>query len=64
VKRKLISLGLDGKPKVERLALAEDQTGEWNVPLSQLKNAVLVLSALARTTTEPALYQLQIADSR
>jgi hypothetical protein len=32
------------------------------VPLSQLKSAVLVLSALARTTTEPAPYQLQISD--
>ena len=58
----LISYGPDGKPKVERLALAEDQTGRWNVPLSQLKNAVLVLSALARTTTEPAPYQLSIGN--
>lgn len=61
---RLISLGQDGKPKVARLALADDQSGHWNVPLSQLKNAVMVLSALARTTTEPAPYQLQIADSR
>jgi immune inhibitor A len=60
----LISFGTDGKTQVERLKLADDQTGQWNVPLSKLKNAVLVLSALARTTTEPALYQLQIAESR
>ena len=60
----LISFGPDGKPKVERLALADDQTGQWNVPLSQFKSAVLVLSALARTTTEPAPYQLQITESK
>jgi hypothetical protein len=58
----LISYGPDGKPKVERLPLAEDQTGRWNVPLSRLKNSVLVLSALTRTTTEPAPYQLSIVN--
>ena len=54
--------GADGKPQVKRLTLAADQTGEWTVPLSQLGNAVLVLSALARTTTEPAPYQLRISE--
>jgi hypothetical protein len=58
----LISLSADGAARVQRLPLAEDQTGEWSVPLSQLKNAVLVLSALARTTTEPAAYRLTISD--
>jgi len=58
----LISTGSDGKTQVKRLPLADDQTGHWDVPLSQLKSAVLVLSALARTTTEPAPYQLRIAD--
>jgi len=56
----LISAASDGTMQVERLPLAEDQTGHWVVPLSQLKNAVLVLSALARTTTEPAPYRLNI----
>jgi immune inhibitor A len=56
----LVSTGSDGTTQVKRLPLADDQTGHWDVPLSQLKNAVLVLSALARTTTEPALYQLEI----
>jgi hypothetical protein len=60
----LIRFGLDGRTTVERLTLADDQTGRWDVPLSQLKNAVLVISALARTTTEPAPYQLQIANGR
>ena len=58
----LISTGSDGKTQVKRLPLADDQTGHWDVPLSQLKSAVLVLSALARTTTEPAPYQLRISD--
>jgi hypothetical protein len=56
----LISFGADGTTQVTRLAIADDQTGHWNVPLSQLKSAVLVISALARTTTEPAPYQLEI----
>jgi len=56
----LISFGSDGKIEVKRLPLAQDQTGRWEVPLSRLKNAVLVLSALARTTTEPAPYRLEI----
>ncbi len=60
----LISTGSDGKTQAKRLPLADDQTGHWDVPLSQLKSAVLVLSALARTTTEPAPYQLQVTDSR
>jgi immune inhibitor A len=58
----LISTDSDGKTQVKRLPLADDQTGHWDVPLSQLKSAVLVLSALARTTTEPAPYQLRISD--
>jgi hypothetical protein len=58
----LISTGSDGQTQVKRLPLADDQTGHWDVPLSQLKSAVLVLSALARTTTEPAPYQLRISD--
>jgi len=56
----LVSTGSDGTTQVKRLPLADDQTGHWDVPLSQLKNAVLVLSALARTTTEPAPYRLNI----
>jgi immune inhibitor A len=58
----LISFSADGVAHVQRLPLAEDQTGEWSVPLSQLKSAVLVLSALARTTTEPAPYHLTISE--
>jgi len=58
----LISFGSDGRPRVERLPLADDQTGHWSVSLSQVRNAVLALTALARTTTEPAPYQLKISD--
>jgi hypothetical protein len=58
----LISFGADGATQASRLPLADDQTGQWQVPLSQLKNAVLALSALARTTTEPAPYRLTISD--
>jgi immune inhibitor A len=56
----LINTANDGTIQVKRLPLADDQTGHWDVPLSQLKNSVLVLSALARTTTESAPYQLDI----
>jgi len=58
----LVGVGADGKTQVKRLSLADHQTGQWDVPLSQLKNAVLVFSAFARVTTEPAPYQLKISD--
>ena len=42
---------------VERLPIAEDETGHWNVHLgSDVEKAVLVVSGLTPVTTEPARY--------
>ncbi len=52
----LISFGKKGTT-VERLPLASDQTGRWNIHLGQdVDRAVLVISGLAPVTTEPARY--------
>jgi hypothetical protein len=57
----LISKGED--VTVERLSLEENQTAEWFVPLSRddLQEAVLVVSAMAPLTHQPAPYQLTIS---
>ncbi len=57
----LVTLGED--VTVERLPLAEDQSAAWIVPLSSedLHEAVLILSATAPLTHQPAPYQLTIS---
>ena len=47
---------------VERLQVGEDQTAEWILPLGDeaTEEAVLILSALAPQTRQPAPYQLAI----
>ena len=52
----LISFGQDGTTSVSRLPLNADNTAQWTVPLSQLRRAVLVVSAMALRTTEVAGY--------
>jgi hypothetical protein len=49
--------------KVERLPLAEDRSGLWTVPLSSADahEAVLIISALAPFTRQPATYHLEIS---
>jgi hypothetical protein len=50
----LITFG-DGTT-VERLALRDDQSARWHLPLADADHAVLVVSGLAPVTTEPASY--------
>lgn len=52
----LISFGQDGTTTVSRLPVNADNTARWSVPLSQLRRAVLVVSAMALRTTEVAGY--------
>ena len=52
----LISFGKDGQTTVTRLPLKDDNTAQWDVPLSQLKKAIVVISPMAARTTEEALY--------
>jgi immune inhibitor A len=48
---------------VERLELAEDQTGEWIVPLnSRTDRAILTISGLAPVTTELGSYSYEIEE--
>jgi len=52
----LISYGQDGTTTVSRLPINADNTARWSVPLSQLRRAVIVVSAMALRTTEVAGY--------
>jgi hypothetical protein len=52
----LITLGKNGTT-VERLPIANDQTGHWNIHLGQdVDRTVLVINGLTPVTTEPARY--------
>ncbi|WP_322798189.1 immune inhibitor A [Thermoflexus sp.] len=50
----------DGTVRIERLPIGEEAKGEWILEGGPDRRAVLALSALARFTTEPALYTLRI----
>ena len=52
----LVSFGKDGKTSVSRLPVNEDNTAQWDIPLSQLQKAILVVSPQASKTTEVAHY--------
>jgi immune inhibitor A len=52
----LVSFGQDGKISVARLPLNADNTAKWDIPLSQLEKAVVVVSPMASKTTEVARY--------
>jgi hypothetical protein len=52
----LVSVGRDGQTTVTRLPVNEDNTARWDVPLSQLEKAVVIVSPMASKTTEVAHY--------
>jgi immune inhibitor A len=52
----LVSFGKDGKLTVTRLPVNADNTAKWDVPLSQLEKAIVVVSPMASKTTEVARY--------
>ncbi len=58
----LVSFGQDGISSVARLPLKDDNTGQWDVPLSTLKQAVIVISPTALKSSEPALFQWSITE--
>jgi hypothetical protein len=50
----LVSFGKAGKVEVSRLPVNEDNTARWDIPLSQLEKAMVVVSPMASRTTEVA----------
>ncbi len=47
-----------GTPQVQRLLMLDATSGEWDIPLSpEHKRAVIIVSAIAPVTTEPATYE-------
>jgi immune inhibitor A len=52
----LVSFGKDGTLNVLRLPVNADNTAKWDIPLSQLERAVVVVSPMASKTTEVARY--------
>lgn len=53
----LISFGKDGSTSVTRLPINNDNTGQWDIPLSTLKQAVIAISATAPKSSEIAYFQ-------
>ena len=53
----LIGFGQDGSTTVARLPINDDNTGQWDIPLSTLKQAVIAVSATAPKTSEAALFK-------
>ncbi|HTP08277.1 MAG TPA: hypothetical protein VMP08_08510 [Anaerolineae bacterium] len=52
----LVSFGKDGKVDVSHLPMNADNTAHWDIPLSQLEKAIVVVSPMASKTTEVAHY--------
>jgi hypothetical protein len=52
----LVSVGQDGKTTVSRLPVNEDNTARWDVPLSHLEKAIIIVSPMASKSTEVAHY--------
>jgi immune inhibitor A len=52
----LVSFGQDGQIEVSRLPVNDDNTARWDIPLSQLEKALVVVSPMASKTTEVARY--------
>lgn len=58
----LVATQPDGSHTVTRLPLNDDNTARWNVPLSQLRSAVLIISPMAAKTTEVAHFNWSAAE--
>jgi immune inhibitor A len=52
----LVSFDKAGKINVSRLPVNADNTAKWDIPLSQLEKAIVVVSPMASKTTEVARY--------
>jgi immune inhibitor A len=52
----LVSFGKDGQVEVSRLPVNGDNTARWDIPLSQLEKAIVMISPMASRTTEAARY--------
>jgi len=53
----LVTFGKDGTTSVTHLPINSDNTGQWDIPLSTLKQAVVIVSATAPKSSEPALFE-------
>jgi hypothetical protein len=58
----VIGYGKDGDTTVTHLPLDADNTGAWDIPLSQMNSAVLVLAATSVKSSEPALFTWTITE--
>ncbi len=52
----LVSFGQNGQVEVSRLPVNDDNTAHWDIPLSQLEKAIVVVSPMASKSTEVAHY--------
>lgn len=56
----LITFGQE--TSIERLPLRGDNSARWHLPIADADHAVLLISSLARVTTEPARYFYRLAE--
>jgi immune inhibitor A len=56
----LITFGQE--TSVQRMPLQDDNSARWHLPLADADHAVLMVSSLARVTTEPARYFYRIVE--
>jgi hypothetical protein len=57
-----IGFGKDGSRTILQLPIDDDNTGTWNIPLSQWNSGVIVLAATAVKSSEPALFNWAITE--
>ena len=58
----LVTYPEDGDVTVTRLLSGDATSGSWTIPLSNdVPSAVIVVSALASVTTEPAVYEYTLS---
>ena len=58
----LIGFGQDGSTSVTRLPINDDNIGQWDVPLSTLKQAVVMVSGAASKSSEVARFNWSAAE--
>jgi immune inhibitor A len=58
----LVSFGKNGQTEVSRLPVNDDNTAHWDIPLSQLQKAIVVVSPMAAKTTEVAHYNWSVQE--
>ena len=58
----VVGFGKDGTTTVTRLPIQADNTGTWDIPLSQWNTGIVILAATAVKSSEPALFTWKVTE--